>query len=41
MGFMFRKSINLDPIRSKSGIGVSGCVPGLRINRNAKGKTYG
>jgi len=41
MGFIFRKSINLGPIRinfSKSGIGVSGGVPGLRVGRDAKGR---
>jgi len=44
MGFIFRKSVNLGPIRlnfGKNGIGVSTGIPGLRIGRNAKGKTYG
>jgi len=44
MGFIFRKSVNLGPIRlnfGKNGIGVSTGIPGLRVGRNSKGKTYG
>lgn len=43
MGFIFRKSINLGPLRiniGKNGISLSTGVPGLRIGRNSKGKTY-
>lgn len=40
MGFYFRKSINLGPLRinlSKSGIGVSFGVKGARVSLNKKG----
>jgi hypothetical protein len=43
MGFYFRKSANLGPFRinfSKSGIGGSLGVPGVRITRTARGTTY-
>lgn len=43
MGFSFRKSIKLGPVRlniSKSGIGMSAGVKGLRVGVNAKGKSY-
>lgn len=41
MGFIFRKSVRLGPIRinfSKSGIGISTGVPGLRVGRGANGR---
>ncbi len=41
MGFRFRKSINIGPLRinfSKSGVGFSFGVKGLRVSRSAKGK---
>ena len=41
MGFQFRKSINIGPLRiniSKSGIGFSFGVKGFRVSRSAKGK---
>ena len=40
MGFRFRKSINLGPIRinfSKSGVGFSIGTKGLRLTKKAKG----
>lgn len=43
MGFFFRKSIKLGLFRinlSKSGIGASVGVKGLRVGRNAKGQNY-
>ncbi len=43
MAFFFRKSINIGPIRinfSKSGIGVSIGVPGVRVGKTATGKTF-
>ena len=43
MGFFFRKSINLGPVRlnlSKSGVGVSVGVKGLRVGKTAGGKRY-
>ena len=43
MGFTFRKSVKIGPVRvnvSKSGVGVSGGVKGFRVGVNAKGKTY-
>jgi len=43
MGFFFRKSINVGPVRfnlSRSGVGVSTGVRGLRSGINAKGKSY-
>jgi hypothetical protein len=43
MGFFFRKSINLGILRinfSKSGVGFSIGIPGLRIVKPAKGKIY-
>ena len=43
MGFRFRKSVSLGPMRlnlSKSGIGMSAGVPGARIGINRRG-TYG
>ena len=42
MGFRFRKSINLGPIRinlSKSGVGYSVGTKGARITKTAKGST--
>ena len=42
MGFRFRKSINLGPIRinlSKSGVGYSVGTKGARITKTAKGGT--
>ena len=42
MGFYFKKSINLGLFRinfSKSGIGISFGIKGLRISKNAKGTT--
>lgn len=41
MGIRFQKSINLGPVRlnlSKSGVGVSVGVKGVRVSRTAKGK---
>jgi len=41
MGFRFRKSINIGPLRinlSKSGVGFSLGVKGFRVSRSAKGK---
>lgn len=41
MGFSFRKSVKIGPIRlnaSKSGIGISGGVKGARISVSPKGK---
>ena len=41
MGFQFRKSINIGPLRinfSKSGVGFSLGVKGFRVTRTAKGK---
>jgi hypothetical protein len=43
MAWRFRKSIKLGPLRlnlSKSGIGTSIGVPGFRIGRDAKGRSY-
>ena len=43
MGFFFRKSISVGPVRlnfSRSGVGVSTGVRGLRSGINAKGKSY-
>ena len=43
MGVFFRKSINVGPVRlnfSRSGVGVSTGVRGLRSGINAKGKSY-
>ncbi|MBD5402257.1 DUF4236 domain-containing protein [bacterium] len=43
MGFSFRKSVKIGPVRvnfSKSGVGVSAGVKGARIGVNAKGKAY-
>ncbi len=43
MGIFFRKSVSLGPVRlnfSKSGVGVSAGVKGLRIGVDARGKTY-
>jgi len=43
MGFFFRKSISVGPVRlnfSRSGVGVSAGVRGLRSGINAKGKSY-
>lgn len=42
MGFRFRKSINIGPLRinfSKSGVSFSIGVKGFRITRSAKGNT--
>lgn len=44
MGFSFRKSVKIGPVRvnvSKSGVGVSAGVKGARIGINSKGKVYG
>lgn len=44
MGFLFKKSIKVGPVRvnvSKSGVGVSAGVKGARIGINSKGKVYG
>lgn len=44
MGMQFRKSKSFGPIRlniSKSGIGMSTGIKGLRVGVNSKGKTYG
>lgn len=44
MGFSFRKSVKIGPVRlnaSKSGLGVSVGVKGARIGVNSKGKVYG
>ncbi len=43
MGFFFRKSLGKGPLRinlSKSGIGWSLGIPGLRFGRSAKGRNY-
>jgi len=43
MTWYIRKTLRKGPVRanvSKSGIGVSVGVPGLRVGRNAKGKYY-
>jgi hypothetical protein len=43
MGFFFRKSLGKGPLRinlSKSGIGWSLGIPGLRFGRSAKGQKY-
>ena len=43
MGFTFRKSVKIGPVRlnvSKSGVGVSAGVKGARVGVNAKGKAY-
>lgn len=43
MGWNFRRSLNLGPLRlnlSKSGIGYSMGVRGIRIGKDAKGRTY-
>ena len=43
MGFFFRKSIGLGPLRinlSKRGIGVSAGVRGFRIGRSSTGRDY-
>lgn len=42
MGFRFRKSFNIGPLRinlSKSGVGFSVGTKGFRVGRSAKGKT--
>ena len=42
MGFRFRKSINLGPLRvnlSKSGVGFSVGTKGARVTKTADGKT--
>ncbi|MBD5427793.1 MAG: DUF4236 domain-containing protein [Treponema sp.] len=44
MGFSFRKSVKIGPVRvnvSKSGVGVSAGVKGARVGINSKGKVYG
>lgn len=43
MGWNFRRSICLGPFRfnlSKSGVGTSVGIPGVRVGRDAKGRTY-
>ena len=43
MGFFFRKSINVGPVRinlSKSGIGISLGVTGARVGARPDGKKY-
>jgi hypothetical protein len=43
MGWSFRRSIRLGPFRfnlSKSGIGTSVGVPGYRIGKDAKNRTF-
>lgn len=43
MGFSFRKSIKIGPVRlnvSKSGLGASAGVKGARVGVNAKGNSY-
>jgi hypothetical protein len=43
MGFYFRKSFKLGPVRfnlSKSGVGLSAGVKGARVGVDAKGKKY-
>lgn len=43
MGFFFRKSVRLGPIRlnfSKRGIGVSAGIRGLRFGVNPRGQHY-
>lgn len=43
MGFSFRKSVKVGPIKvngSKSGLGVSSGVKGVRFGVNAKGQSY-
>src|SRR5690606_30957424 len=43
MGFYFRKSFGLGPVRlnlSKGGVGVSAGVRGARIGVNSRGRTY-
>jgi Protein of unknown function (DUF4236) len=43
MGMFFRKSVKLGPIRlnfSKSGVGVSAGIRGLRAGVSSQGKTY-
>ena len=42
MGFNFRKSVKVGPVRfnvGKSGVGISIGGKGFRVNRSAKGKT--
>lgn len=43
MGWSFRRSIRIGPLRfnlSKSGIGASAGIPGLRVGKDAKGRNY-
>src|SRR4051812_7370225 len=43
MGWNWRKSIRMGPLRvnlSKSGVGYSIGVPGLRLGKDAKGRSY-
>lgn len=43
MGWNFRRSIRLGPFRfnlSKSGVGGSVGIPGVRVGKDAKGCTY-
>lgn len=43
MGWRFRRNIRLGPLRfnlSKSGIGASLGIPGFRVGKDAKGRTY-
>jgi hypothetical protein len=43
MGFFFRRSLGKGPLRinlSKSGLGWSLGIPGLRFGRSAKGRNY-
>jgi hypothetical protein len=43
VGIFFRKSVSLGPVRlnfSKSGVGVSAGVKGLRVGVDSRGKTY-
>ncbi len=43
MGFFIRRAVRLGPIRfnfSKSGVGVSAGVKGLRVGQDARGKPY-
>jgi hypothetical protein len=43
VGWNFRRSIRLGPLRfnlSKSGVGTSVGVPGVRVGKDAKGRNY-
>jgi hypothetical protein len=43
VGWNFRRSVRLGPFRinlSKSGVGGSVGIPGVRVGKDAKGRTY-